>query len=257
MSKAASSSSRFPTKTTDRTYWSEMHAGTGDKRDAATTGCVGYKSWSTPPGHEWWDTTEGRLASQCLAAVSGGANLQKMTFADYMSHCQDVARNKDMITYINSNDLGGFLAIYDKQKKRWFQETRYGKMTLLDTGGNPAIYAMSEDGLLFVDGQEGLPLNHVSFLRGRPVVCAGNAEFRNGELITIDNGSGHYKPGSEHLRQAIHILIHNTGNDVMHTNLVVTDVTSGQINPVRHFWTDRLLTSKHSGKGSKSLLSPR
>jgi hypothetical protein len=50
-------------------------------------------------------------------------------------------------------------------------------------------------------------VQHSSFLKGQPVLCAGNIEFIDGVLVRIDNGSGHYKPRPSDLFRAVGALV--------------------------------------------------
>jgi hypothetical protein len=49
--------------------------------------------------------------------------------------------------------------------------------------------------------------NHSSFCAGRDVICAGMIFFWKGQLIHIDNNSGHYKPTRDSLRHAVKFLV--------------------------------------------------
>ena len=48
--------------------------------------------------------------------------------------------------------------------------------------------------------------NHSSFCAGREVICAGNIFFWKGQLLHIDNSSGHYAPSRQALYNAVSIL---------------------------------------------------
>jgi hypothetical protein len=48
--------------------------------------------------------------------------------------------------------------------------------------------------------------NHSSFCAGREVICAGNIFFWKGQLLHIDNQSGHYAPSRQALFNAVSIL---------------------------------------------------
>ncbi len=48
--------------------------------------------------------------------------------------------------------------------------------------------------------------NHSSFCAGREVICAGTIYFWKGQLIHIDNNSGHYAPNRQALFNAVSIL---------------------------------------------------
>ena len=48
--------------------------------------------------------------------------------------------------------------------------------------------------------------NHSSMLSGAPVICAGELKVNNGRLTDFDNNSGHYKPGTDNLVDAVLVL---------------------------------------------------
>ncbi len=48
--------------------------------------------------------------------------------------------------------------------------------------------------------------NHSSFCAGKDVICAGNIFLWKGQLLHIDNGSGHYAPNRQALYNAVSIL---------------------------------------------------
>jgi len=50
------------------------------------------------------------------------------------------------------------------------------------------------------------PFFHSSYMAGTAVICAGRIFVKQGKLVGIDNGSGHYKPSAERLRDAIREL---------------------------------------------------
>jgi len=50
------------------------------------------------------------------------------------------------------------------------------------------------------------PFFHSSYMAGTDVICAGRIFVRQGKLVGIDNGSGHYKPSAERLRDGIREL---------------------------------------------------
>lgn len=50
------------------------------------------------------------------------------------------------------------------------------------------------------------PFYHSSYMAGRDVLCAGRIFVKQGNLVGIDNASGHYKPSADHLRRAIREL---------------------------------------------------
>ena len=70
-----------------------------------------------------------------------------------------------------------------------------------------AIYVISIDGLLWVcfDQRYGF-IHHSSLLAGAPVLAAGELVLDQGQLLSISNSSGHYKPDMESLDVALKIL---------------------------------------------------
>lgn len=54
--------------------------------------------------------------------------------------------------------------------------------------------------------------NHSSICAGREVICAGNIYFWKGQLIHIDNASGHYAPTKAALYKAVKLLIEAGAN---------------------------------------------
>jgi hypothetical protein len=49
--------------------------------------------------------------------------------------------------------------------------------------------------------------NHSSICAGREVICAGNIFFWKGQLLHIDNSSGHYAPNKAALHKAVQLLL--------------------------------------------------
>lgn len=52
----------------------------------------------------------------------------------------------------------------------------------------------------------GISWNHSSMLSGAPVICAGEFKVTQGRMTEFDNNSGHYKPGSDNLVDAVKVL---------------------------------------------------
>jgi hypothetical protein len=65
------------------------------------------------------------------------------------------------------------------------------------------IYAVDEYGNFYAGRGEAGVTNHSSFNRGKGVLCAGEIQAKNGVPLFLSNGSGHYKPSTLHLRNAI------------------------------------------------------
>jgi hypothetical protein len=80
-------------------------------------------------------------------------------------------------------------------------------------------YAMDKYGNLLCKDADPLNgaffFNHSSFNAGQDVICAGTLTIQNGVLQSIDNNSGHYKPGRTHLFNCIDVLV-NENVDISH-----------------------------------------
>ena len=70
------------------------------------------------------------------------------------------------------------------------------------------LYAMDDMELLYTANAPALggTFHHSSFLSGKPVLCAGEIEIRNGRVRYVDNGSGHYRPTTQQLLQCLNVL---------------------------------------------------
>jgi hypothetical protein len=67
-------------------------------------------------------------------------------------------------------------------------------------------YVVSESGTLVV-GKTG----HISLSRGGDVLAAGEVKFVNGEIRSINNASGHYRPSGESAQNAAQAAFQNAG----------------------------------------------
>ncbi|HYD56690.1 MAG TPA: hemagglutinin repeat-containing protein [Burkholderiales bacterium] len=80
------------------------------------------------------------------------------------------------------------------------------KLKPFDTRGRPdqqgAIFVMDAEGRLYATTeQERGKVHHSSLLAGEPIAMAGELRVENGELTTINNMSGHYRPDLDQFRQ--------------------------------------------------------
>lgn len=78
-----------------------------------------------------------------------------------------------------------------------------GRFSTVQEPRKRMIYAVDEYGNFYAGRGEGGVMNHSSFNRGKGVLCAGEIQARNGVPMFLSNGSGHYKPGTTQLRQAV------------------------------------------------------
>ena len=73
--------------------------------------------------------------------------------------------------------------------------------------GGTLMYVMAPDGTLYGTFDAKLHVvHHSSLLAGQPVACAGDMTVVQGELIEVDNASGHYKPPAEALDSVVQQL---------------------------------------------------
>lgn len=76
----------------------------------------------------------------------------------------------------------------------------------VDKQGHPVnltgIYVMDKNGEFYAH-KNTENIFHSSFLSGEPVAGAGTIFIQKGKVIRVDNSSGHYRPGPEHLQQTI------------------------------------------------------
>lgn len=71
------------------------------------------------------------------------------------------------------------------------------------------IFVAGTDGSIFTSDPEGYVDNvfhHSSFLKGKPVICAGTLRFKKGQLVEITTASGHYKPDNQNLLNFLDLL---------------------------------------------------
>jgi hypothetical protein len=85
----------------------------------------------------------------------------------------------------------------------------------MDQYGN--VYTYDAPDLDHVSGNIN-QVNHSSMNAGREVICAGMIQCTNGQVTTITNTSGHYKPTASHLAEAMDLLVQEgldfTGTEV-------------------------------------------
>src|SRR6185436_19990726 len=86
--------------------------------------------------------------------------------------------------------------------------------TLTSAVKGKCLYVMDAQGNFYITARQWAPIdplgfrlvNHSSSSAGHPVAAAGQLEVRNGKLISIDNGSGHYHPSNVQVAQAVAAL---------------------------------------------------
>lgn len=107
------------------------------------------------------------------------------------------------LNYYSKNERTQFLLV--PKQNRFYG----GDGNLFSTRQAPnkmMIYAVDEYGNFYAGIGEGGVTNHSSFNRGKGVICAGEIQAHNGVPYFLSNGSGHYKPNTQHLRAAVRLI---------------------------------------------------
>lgn len=94
--------------------------------------------------------------------------------------------------------------IYAMSKEKKYDNALFAAPTTLKGIDKSADY--------YACGLGQFDIQHSSFFKGQPVLCAGNVRFIDGALERIDNGSGHYKPRPSDLFAAAEVLV--TGHKI-------------------------------------------
>lgn len=110
------------------------------------------------------------------------------------------------------------------------------------------LYAMDDMELLYSANQpaKGGTFHHSSFLSGKPVLCAGELEIRNGKLLYIDNGSGHYRPNTQQLLNCLDVLDRRYGVDLVQVQIADHSQPQAQ-------WSSAAQFKKFGGRPIKAL----
>lgn len=100
----------------------------------------------------------------------------------------------------------------DKNQRKEYEVDSTGEQ-FLDSKGYPLqgehIYGLLPDNRLYCapcapqSKDDFTVRNHSHLVAGLPVLAAGHAYFSNGRLVTLSNNSGHYKPSTEKMLQAL------------------------------------------------------
>lgn len=95
--------------------------------------------------------------------------------------------------------------------------------------------------------------NHSTFNAGRNVICAGLIGIQNGQLVWIDQHSGHYKPTRRNLKEAVELL-QTDGADLTETKVAAYNYTPrGDVASIELFSVTQFL-SNPDGKPDKGTL---
>jgi hypothetical protein len=82
----------------------------------------------------------------------------------------------------------------------------YLQNSLLTTGAEGMIYVLTVDHRLIVSVPKLHYIHHSTLAGNSSVLAAGKLVARDGELIAIDNYSGHYRPTRDHVLYLVNYL---------------------------------------------------
>lgn len=123
---------------------------------------------------------------------------------------KNLRREADEVEALDNQDKAvqdRYKALRDKvdkpQRKQLFAAARQETAALT---ASRLIYVMNAAGEFFVGESLNGVFHHSSFLAGGAVASAGDIKVVGGEIKSISNNSGHYKPGAAFLWQAVRQL---------------------------------------------------
>ncbi len=154
------------------------------------------------------------LATIALAACGGAPKAPGARFELFPMHPQYVGEER------GEGATGDTVAYWD-DATRAAHVLRVKDGKLVDAAGRPldpdieghperggfAMYAMTGDGTIYwsFDHRPG-HVHHSTLVAGAPVACAGDMTVINGELIDVNNSSGHYRPPPRALDEMVRRL---------------------------------------------------
>jgi hypothetical protein len=202
-----------PLKTMDGAYWSEMHgthaAGTNYRPEAGNYHPLWMGDVASNERYLFqWLTNVLDMDAGTAGSVFYIPQYERIRYLVYFRHG---------LAYQCVFDGSGARADLPRQ--------------LLHSDRFKGIYAIAGDGCLYFEptGHSQAVLNHVSFTRGKPVICAGNMKFDHGRIVFVDNGSGHYRPTTENLVHGVRQLNRLTEDNLLASaELEIHDHVSGK-----------------------------
>lgn len=90
----------------------------------------------------------------------------------------------------------------------------------------PRFFSIDDQDPKVMQMTDNVSLNHSSFLKGRPVLCAGTLIVEDGDLIWLTNNSGHYQPSWRQLYE-LTAFLYSKGIIKEGTRLLFTDKVRG------------------------------
>ncbi len=172
---------------------------------ANLTATSDHPFWS-PSQNGWLKATELRRGMTLRSAdgssvkvidnhpFAGNARTYNLTVDDL--HTYYVLAGKTSVLVHNSADPASFENLIPEDKPDWFKPIAPG--TVLIRSGNYA-YVVLESGELVIGKRTA---GHVSLAKGGKVLAAGEFKTKGGQIVYLDNKSGHYRPYGENAQKA-------------------------------------------------------
>ncbi len=132
------------------------------------------------------------------------------SFVDFLEKNKNLDDDVPQIIYLNEHQRQNILVsknesgdlIYPKNGKI-LPDGKY--LYVLDK--NNQLYVADEKNSFFIERNQFF--QHTSILNGGHIACAGELYIKNGKIVSMNNGSGHYLPTAGQLFQAIAALKHS------------------------------------------------
>jgi hypothetical protein len=111
----------------------------------------------------------------------------------------------------------------------------------LNSGNGVWPFAIDRYGNLFFARDNPPPgyarFNHSSFNAGNDVICAGTMRILNGQLMSFNNNSGHYKPDRTNLSNALIVIRDVIGADMSQAEIEYWDAVSSPTHIIINVYT--------------------
>ncbi len=169
---------------------------------------------------------------------------------DFVQDQQQKGQLQRNLEYLQKKDRISF------QLQRW-PDGRFHRGGRDDPHSSPAdeneMYAIDNMEYLYTANlpKTGGTFHHSSFLSGRPVLSAGEIKLDQGIIKHIDNGSGHYKPTTQHLLDCVKLLERRYRVDLAHVSIADHDPRN-----VHAKWASALHFLKTNGVPPRPLPAP-
>jgi hypothetical protein len=168
------------------------------------------------------------------AAKAAHQMLSSMSMTDVFKELHkfwgDTQKLGQQFNFVDTASRANYLATYSNNVWSCSGMTPYTTGTDFN-GTAQKMYVMDRSHQLYIpEGVKGIgsgSFNHSSMLSGKPVLCAGTLKIDGtGKLTYIDNDSGHYKPDTQALKDAVRSLRSDFG--MMINGLAVMDKATGK-----------------------------